>query len=99
MCFIGESIEFTISTQQHMSTPSIIFYCIFGIPYFIFMYWLVKQDKHKYAWGIGLITVIAILAIYVSQKASKVAIDNYQQHQIDSRQIEQEEKVDSLNHN
>jgi ABC-type phosphate transport system permease subunit len=96
--FIGEYIKFTISTQRHMSTPSIIFYCIFGIPYFIFMYWLVKQDKQKYAWGIALITVIAVLAIYVSQKASKVAIDNYQQHQIDSRQIEHDEKMDSLNH-
>ncbi|GEM62639.1 hypothetical protein SF1_06210 [Sphingobacterium faecium NBRC 15299] len=62
------------------------------------MYWLVRQDKQKYAWGIALITVIAILAIYVSQKASKVAIDNYQQHQIDSRQIEHDEKMDSLNH-
>ncbi|AIM35702.1 hypothetical protein KO02_02675 [Sphingobacterium sp. ML3W] len=82
-----------------MSTPSIIFYCIFGIPYFIFMYWLVKQDKQKYAWGIALITLIAIVAIYVSQKASKVAIDNYEQHQIDSREIEQEERMDSLNHN
>ncbi|MCW2261448.1 MULTISPECIES: hypothetical protein [Sphingobacterium] len=62
------------------------------------MYWLVKQDKQKYAWGIALITVIAVLAIYVSQKASKVAMDNYQQHQIDSRQIEHDEKIDSLNH-
>ncbi|MDH5828173.1 hypothetical protein ACFX5U_01145 [Sphingobacterium sp. SG20118] len=63
------------------------------------MYWLVKQDKQKYAWGIALITLIAIVAIYVSQKASKVAIDNYEQHQIDSREIEQEERMDSLNHN
>ncbi|MBB2953006.1 hypothetical protein [Sphingobacterium sp. JUb56] len=62
------------------------------------MYWLVKQDKQKYAWGIALITAIAVLAIYVSQKASKVAMDNYQQHQIDSRQIEHDEKIDSLNH-
>ncbi|UIR55394.1 hypothetical protein LZQ00_14105 [Sphingobacterium sp. SRCM116780] len=62
------------------------------------MYWLVKQDKQKYAWGLGIITIISILAIYVSQKASKVAIDNYQQHQLDSREIEQDEKKDSLNH-
>lgn len=81
-----------------MSGPSIIFYCIFGIPYFIFMYWLVKQDKQKYAWGIGIITIISILALYVSQKASKVAMDNYQQHQLDSRQIELEEKTDSISH-
>ncbi len=56
------------------------------------MYWLVKQDKQKYAWGIAIITVMAVLAIYVSQKASKVAMDNYQQHQLDAREIEQEEK-------
>ena len=80
-------------------SPSIIFYIIFAVPYVIFMYWLVKQDKQKYVWGIAIITVIAILAIYVSQKASKVAMDNYQQHQIDSREIEKEERAeDSLKH-
>lgn len=81
-----------------MSAPSIFFYCIFGIPYFIFMYWLVKQDKKKYAWGLGIVTIVSILALYVSQKASKVAMDNYQQHQLDSRQIELEEKKDSIKH-
>ncbi|MDF2519040.1 MAG: hypothetical protein K0R59_4336 [Sphingobacterium sp.] len=87
---------------ENSMSPSLIFYIIFAVPYIIFMYWLVKQDKHKYAWGLAIITVVAILAIYVSQKASKVAMDNYQQHQIDSREIEREERLqkqqDSINH-
>lgn len=74
-----------------MVGPSIIFYLFFAVPYVILMYWLVKQDKKKYVWGLFIVTLIAILGIYVSQKASKVAIDNYKQHQIDARAIEQEE--------
>lgn len=71
-----------------MVGPSIIFYIIFAIPYIFVMYWLVKQDKRKYAWGLTVVTVIAIVAIYVSQKASKNAIENYKQHQIDAREAE-----------
>lgn len=71
-----------------MVGPSIIFYIIFAVPYIIFMYWLVKQDKRKYAWGLAVVTLIAILAIYVSQKASKNAIENYKQHQIDAHEEE-----------
>jgi hypothetical protein len=67
-----------------MVGPSIIFYIIFAIPYIFVMYWLVKQDKQKYAWGISVVTVIAIVALYVSQKASKNAIENYKQRQIDA---------------
>lgn len=88
--------------EENSMSPSLIFYIIFAVPYIIFMYWLVKQDKRKYAWGLAIITIVAILAIYVSQKASKVAMDNYQQHQIDSREIEREERLqkqqDSINH-
>ncbi|WDF69394.1 hypothetical protein PQ465_03175 [Sphingobacterium oryzagri] len=60
------------------------------------MYWLVKQDKKKYAWGLTVVTVIAIIGIIVSQKASKVAIQNYQQHQLDAREIEEENRQDSI---
>ncbi|MFD2596187.1 hypothetical protein [Sphingobacterium griseoflavum] len=60
------------------------------------MYWLVKQDKKKYIWGLSIVTIIAIIGIIVSQKASKVALQNYQQHQIDAREIERENKSDSL---
>ena len=79
-----------------MVGPSIIFYVFFAIPYIFVMYWLVKQDKRKYAWGLVIITAIAILGIVVSQKASRVAVQNYKQHQIDSREIEQENRQDSL---
>jgi len=80
-----------------MVGPSIIFYIFFAIPYIILMYWLVKQDKKKYVWGISIVTVIAILGIYVSQKASKNAIENYKQHQIDAREQEAEMR-DSVVH-
>lgn len=79
-----------------MVGPSITFYIIFAIPYIFVMYWLVKQDKQKYAWGISVVTVLAVIAIYVSQKASKNAIENYKQHQIDAREQEVENKQDSL---
>jgi len=79
-----------------MVGPSIIFYIIFAIPYIFVMYWLVKQDKKKYVWGISIVTILAIVALYVSQKASKNAIENYKQHQIDAREQESENKLDSL---
>ncbi len=69
-----------------MTIPSIIFYVIFAVPYIILMFWLVKQDKKKSAWGISIISLIAVLAIYFSQKASKVAMDNYKQRQIDNQE-------------
>jgi len=75
-----------------MVGPSIIFFIIFAVPYIFVMYWLVKQDKRKYAWGITIVTLLAILAIYISLKASKNAIENYKQHQLDSREIEKEER-------
>lgn len=80
-----------------MVGPSIIFYIFFAVPYIFLMYWLVKQDKKKYAWGLVIVTAIAILGIVVSQKASRVAIQNYKQHQIDAREIELENQQDSLN--
>jgi len=79
-----------------MVGPSIIFYLFFAIPYIFLMYWLVKQDKKKYVWGLAVVTLIAIVGIIVSQKASKVAIENYKQHQIDAREIEKENQRDSL---
>lgn len=78
-----------------MVGPSIIFYLFFAIPYIFLMYWLVKQDKQKYVWGIVVVTIIAIVGIYVSQKASKNAIENYKQHQIDAREKEAEMYQDS----
>lgn len=73
-----------------MVGPSIIFYIIFAIPYIFLMYWLVKQDKRKYVWGISIVTIIAIVAFIVSQKASKNAIENYKQRQIDAIEAESE---------
>jgi len=79
-----------------MVGPSIFFYALFVIPYILFMYWLVKQDKKKYIWGVIVITVVAIFDLVVSQRASKIAVENYKQHQIDAREIEAEERADSL---
>lgn len=81
-----------------MVGPSIFFYALFVIPYILFMYWLVKQDKKKYMWGIIVVTVVAIFGLVVSQRASKIAMENYKQHQIDAREIEAENNADSLNH-
>lgn len=79
-----------------MVGPGIVFYLIFVIPYILFMYWLVKQDKKKHMWGILVVTVIAIFGLVVSQRASRVAVENYKQYQIDAREIEHENSIDSL---
>ncbi len=81
-----------------MVGPSIFFYALFVIPYILFMYWLVKQDKKKYMWGVIVVTVVAIFGLVVSQRASKIAMENYKQHQIDAREIEAENRADILNH-
>jgi len=52
----------------------------------------------KYMWGVIVVTVVAIFGLVVSQRASKIAMENYKQHQIDAREIEAENKADSLNH-
>ena len=80
-----------------MVGPSIFFYALFVIPYILFMYWLVKQDKKKYMWGILVVTVVAIFGLVVSQRASKIAMENYKQHQMDAREAEKENRLDNLN--
>jgi len=79
-----------------MLTPSIIFYVFFAVPYVFVMYWLVRQDRKRHAWGLAVVTLIAVLGIYASQKASKNAIQNYRQHQTDAREAEREALPDSL---
>ncbi|MVZ62457.1 hypothetical protein GQF63_10515 [Sphingobacterium humi] len=75
-----------------MVGPSIFFFILFVIPYIFFMYWLVKQDKKKHLWGVIIVTVIAIIGFIVSQTASKNAVMNYKQHQIDAREVEKEQQ-------
>ncbi len=75
-----------------MVGPSIFFFILFVIPYIFFMYWLVKQDKKKHLWGVIIVTVIAIIGFIVSQTASKSAVMNYKQHQIDAREVEKEQQ-------
>lgn len=97
--FFYMPVKFNIFARHKfikMVGPSIIFYLFFAVPYIFVMYWLIKQDKKKYMWGMLVITVIGIVAVVVSQRASKIAIENYKQHQIDSREIEHEQ--DSIAH-
>lgn len=76
-----------------MVGPSIIFYVFFGIPYILVMYWLIKQDKRKRVLGMVVVTLIAVLGFLVSRIASKNAVLNYKQHQIDARQIEAKDSI------
>jgi len=75
-----------------MITPSILFYLFFAVPYVFAMYWLVRQDKKRHAWGMAVVTLIAVLGIYASQKASRNAVQNYRQHQADAREAESENR-------
>lgn len=83
-----------------MVTPSIIFYAVFGIPYFFVIYRLLKQDKKKYAWGMIVLAVIGVAGVVVSQKASRIAIENYKQHEKEAKEqnlILEQERKDSTN--
>lgn len=82
--------------KNAMATSSIIFYLFFAVPYIFVMYWLVKQDKKKYVWGLIVVTAIAIAGIVVSQRASRMALQNYEQRRIDNREIELQNEKEAL---
>ncbi len=48
-----------------MSWPSLIFWLIFVVPLFIFLIWLMRQDKNKKTGFWGLIIVILTVAVAI----------------------------------
>lgn len=79
-----------------MTGPSIIFYAIFGIPFLLAIYWILKQekDRSKYVWGMVIFAIVVIAGIFFSYRGSRMAIQNFKQRQEDARRIEAEDSLE-----
>jgi len=61
-----------------MTGTSWFFIVIFAIPLIAFLIWLMKQDRRKGIWGIIIVIILAIGAIYASSRASRNAVENFE---------------------
>ncbi len=61
-----------------MVGTSWFFILIFAIPLVAFLIWLMKQDRRKGIWGIIIVVILVIGAIFASSKASKNAVENFE---------------------
>lgn len=61
-----------------MVGTSWFFILIFAIPLVALLIWLMKQDKRKGIWGIIIIVILVVGAIFASSKASKNAVENFE---------------------
>lgn len=79
-----------------MTGPSIIFYAIFGIPFLLAIYWILKQekDRSKYVWGMVIFAIVVVAGIFFSYRGSRMAIQNFKQRQEDARRIESEDSLE-----
>ena len=51
---------------------------IFAIPLIAFLLWLMKQDKRKGIWGIIIVILLTIGAVFASVRASKNAVEGFE---------------------
>lgn len=61
-----------------MISTSWFFFLIFLVPLVGFLLWMMKQDKRKGWLGIIVISVMVIVAIIVSLRASRNAANNFE---------------------
>lgn len=61
-----------------MITTSWFFFLIFLLPLAGFLLWMMKQDKKKGWIGIGIVTILVIVALIVSFRASRNAANNFE---------------------
>jgi len=61
-----------------MVSTSWFFIIIFALPFIGFFIWLAKQDKRKGLWGIIIVILLAIGAIFASSRASKNAVEGFE---------------------
>ncbi|MFC3198441.1 hypothetical protein ACFOET_12525 [Parapedobacter deserti] len=61
-----------------MTGTSWFFIFIFAIPLVAFLIWLMKQDRRKGIWGIIIVIILVIGAIFASSRASRNAIENFE---------------------
>jgi len=70
-----------------MTGASWFFLLIFAIPLVAFLIWLMKQDRRRGVWGIVIVAILVIGAVFASLRASKNAVRNF-----DERKKEAQEK-------
>ncbi|WP_257658430.1 hypothetical protein [Parapedobacter lycopersici] len=69
-----------------MTSTSWFFILIFAIPLIAFLIWLVKQDKRKGIWGIIIVILLTIGAIFASSRASKNAVTGFELRKKEAQQ-------------
>jgi len=65
-------------TFADMTGVSWIFFLVFAVPLIALLFWLLKQDRRKGLWGIIILILLVAAAIFVSSRASRNAIDNFE---------------------
>ncbi len=70
----------------HMTGASWFFILIFAIPLIAFLFWLMKQDRRKGIWGIIIVALLAIGAIAASIRASKNAVQNFEERKKEAQE-------------
>lgn len=69
-----------------MTGTSWFFILIFAIPLIAFLIWLMKQDRRKGLWGIIIIVLLVIGAVFASIRASKNAIQNFEERKKEAQE-------------
>ncbi len=69
-----------------MTGTSWFFILIFAIPLIAFLIWLMKQDRRKGIWGIIIVTLLVIGAVFASIRASKNAVQNFEERKKESQE-------------
>ncbi len=69
-----------------MTGASWFFLLIFAIPLIAFLLWLMKQDRRRGIWGIIIVTLLVIGAIAASIRASKNAVQNYEERKKEAQE-------------
>lgn len=69
-----------------MVSTSWFFILIFAIPLIAFLLWLMKQDKRKAIWGIIIVILLTIGAIFASSRASRNAVEGFELRKKEARE-------------
>src|SRR5690606_16350423 len=69
-----------------MTGTSWFFILIFAIPLIAFLLWLMKQDRRKGIWGIIIVALLVIGAVAASIRASKNAVQNFEERKKEARE-------------
>lgn len=70
-----------------MISTSWFFFLIFAIPLVAFLIWMMKQDKRRGWLGIILVVIMVLVALIVSMRASRNAVNNFEMRKQDAGNI------------